>query len=146
MAENRKSFGQKGAVKPAPTILHAPGGLPSGHPGPSPVRKASMTVALLAVGATSMAGGAAYLAHRRSEACRPDAQTPGGRPPECDTRSSGGGYGGSSTHWWGYSSSGSSWSSTGHATSTSSPSGGHASFGGFGATGAGHSGGHGGGA
>jgi hypothetical protein len=145
MADKRKPFGKKGVSRPPPILL-APAGLDGGPPVRSPARKASLTVALFAIGAAAMAGGVAWLSNRDDPACRADAQTPGGRPASCDQRSSSGSHGGSSSsHWYGFSS-GSSSTSSGHVTTTASPSGGHGSFGGFGATGAGHSGGHGSGA
>ena len=138
MATKRNGFGKKGVSRPPPAILNAPSGLSGAPPVRTPARKASVTVALFAVGAAAMAGGVAWMS-REDPACRVDPPPPGGRPANCSARTSSSSHGGSSGRSW-FFSSGSSSSSSGHAT-TASPSGGHGSFGGFGATGAGHSGG-----
>jgi hypothetical protein len=99
----------------------------------------SLSVGLVALGATALLGGNLYESRRRADrvqACREEAGRTGASPAACEQHSSSRSSGGGS-HW--FFSSGSSSSgkvSTGHATP-----GGHASFGGFGATGHAHSGG-----
>ena len=129
MSDSHAPFAKHGASRPPDFITHAPDGLPGGPTPPSPGRKASLAVALVALGAGATALGVSYEGSRRAQACR-DA----GRPPEtCST--SYGGY--SSSHW--YFSSGTSGSGSSSAGQASSS--GHATFGGFGATGAAHAGG-----
>ncbi len=135
MARAQRPFGQRGAA--GPPVLHAPGGLPGGPAPPSKPRKMSLSVGLVALGAMALAGGGLYEAKRRADrdqACREAAIGSGASPAACQTASS---SSGSRSHW--FFSSGSSSSSSTSATHTTP--GGHASFGGFGASGHAHSGG-----
>jgi len=99
----------------------------------------SLSVGLVALGATALAGGGIYEAKRRADreqACREAAIKSGASPSACTTPSSSSSSG-SRSHWFFSGGSSSSSSSTvGHTTP-----GGHASFGGFGAAGHAHSGG-----
>lgn len=143
MARPTKSFGKKNAP-----VLHAPGGLPNAAP-PPPRRKMSMTVGLVSLGATALAGGAWLEArHLRTQAqeCRAQAAQRGLPPENCPTSggSSSSSRGGGGGHaWFSSSGSGSSHSTSDRGGSKSAP---HGTFGGFGHAGAAHSGGHGGGA
>lgn len=143
MAKRPKSTGEAGATKSP--VLHAPGGLPGALP-PSRPRKMSLSVGLLALGATALVGGGIYESKRRADreqACREAALKSGGNPALCQQpRSSGSSSGGHSSTWSSRSSSSSSATplhSSGSSSGTHATSGGHGSFGGFGATGAGHS-------
>ncbi|HMN73332.1 MAG TPA: hypothetical protein PKA55_15840 [Rhodoblastus sp.] len=136
MAGRGKTFGRKNAPPP---VVHAPGGLPNKVAVPTLKRKMSLTVGLVSLGAAAVAGGVVYENRRAAQAeeCRAQAAQRGLPPDNCPTsRSSGGSYrvGG---HSW-YSSSSSSSSS---ATRGSTSHGGHATFGGFGHSGAAHAGG-----
>ncbi|WP_157096253.1 MULTISPECIES: hypothetical protein [unclassified Methylosinus] len=134
----RKEFGRRGMAPPV--VTHAPKGLPGGA-SPSPFRKRSLAIAVIAVGSLSI--GALALMEKPRRDC------PEGADPErqdCSHSSShSSSHGGSGGHSY---SSGSS-SSSSHSSSGESASGhaggsslGHAvSFSGFGGSGAGHGGG-----
>jgi hypothetical protein len=132
----RKEFGRRGVEAP-PVVTNAPQGLPGGH-ALSPARKRSLAIALVALGAGSLGGYAAYEATAPADCPREGEQPAQG---EC-AHKSGGGHGGS------YSSTSRSWffgGSGGHESTGSShagvSSGLHSFFGGFGNTGFGHGGG-----
>lgn len=134
MAKPTKPFGKKNAP-----ILHAPGGLPNAAPPPRR-RKMSMTVGLVSLGATALAGGLWLEArHARTvgDECRAQAAQRGLPPDNCPSGgSSGSSRGGGGGHTWSSSSgSSSSHSTSDHGGSTSAP---HGTFGGFGHAGAAH--------
>lgn len=136
MKKPRPPFGLKNAP---PAVLHAPGGLPNAAP-PTPRRKMSMTVGLVSLGATALAGGAWYEsrhAREQAEACRAQAAQRGLPPDDCPSgRSSSGSHGGGSHGW--FSSSGSSSSPSTSAQHLGASPAGHGAFGGFGHAGAAH--------
>ena len=141
MAKQRKPFGQKNAPPP---VLNAPGGLPDGAPFIHR-RKMSMTVGLVSLGAATLAGGVYYESRHRAaqaEECRAEAARRGLPPDNCPPAQSSSRSHSSGGHSWFWSSGSSHSSSTtgysSHGTSTSS---GHATFGGFGHSGAAHAGG-----
>jgi hypothetical protein len=128
-----KEFGRRGVAAP-PVVTNAPQGLP-GVRALSPARKRSLAIAVVALGAGSLGGFAAYEAAAPAD-CPRDGDPP--QPGEC--RHSSSSHGGSSSR--------SSWffgGSGGHDSSASSHTGGSSSirsfFGGFGHTGFGHGGG-----
>ncbi|ATQ67596.1 MULTISPECIES: hypothetical protein [Methylosinus] len=128
-----KEFGRRGVAAP-PVVTNAPQGLP-GVLALSPARKRSLAIALVALGAGSLGGFAAYEAAAPSD-CPREGDPPQG---EC-AHKSGGGHGGSSSRsGWFFGGSG------GHDSSGSSHTGGSSSirsfFGGFGHMGFGHGGG-----
>ncbi|MBY6241302.1 hypothetical protein [Methylosinus sp. Sm6] len=128
-AGGRKEFGRRGVAAP-PVVTNAPQGLP-GARALSPARKRSLAIALVALGAGSIGGYAAY------ESARGDCPREGGQTPE-DCRRPGGGHGGSFGHGWFFGGSGA------HASSASAhegSSGVRGFFGGFGRMGFGHGGG-----
>ena len=136
VARQGKPFGKKNA----PLVLHAPGGLPDGAP-PPPRRKMSMTVGLVSLGATALAGGAWLEArHLRTQAqeCRAQAAQRGLPPDNCPSEhGSGRSYGGGGHGW--FSSSGSTSSPTTSAQHVGAAPAGHGTVGGFGHAGAAHS-------
>jgi hypothetical protein len=130
-AGGRKEFGRRG-VEPPPVVANAPKGLADAPRGPSLLRKRSLGVALISIGAVSLGGYAAYEATHRECAATGD-------PPQEDCRrSSGASHGGSSGRSWFFGGLGS-----GNSTSAAHEGGSsHSSiFGGFGRMGSFHFGG-----
>lgn len=130
MVKPRKPFGLKNAP---PAVLNAPAGLPNKAAVPSLKRKMSLTVGLVSLGAATVAGGVYYENRRAAQECRTRAAERGLPADNCPTTRSWSASHSSGRSWY---SSGGSWSS-----SSSTPHGGHATFGGFGHAGAAHAGG-----
>jgi hypothetical protein len=126
-----KEFGRRGVAAP-PVVTNAPQGLP-GVRALSPARKRSLAIAVVALGAGSLGGYAAYEAAAPAD-CPRDGDPPQG---EC-AHKSGGGHGGSARGWL-------LGGSGGHDSSDTSRAGGSSGvrsfFGGFGHAGFGHGGG-----
>jgi hypothetical protein len=127
-AGGRKEFGRRG-VEPPPVVANAPKGLPNAPSGPSLLRKRSLGVALISIGAVSLGGYAAY------EAVNRECATTGDPPQEDCRRSHSASHGSSSGRSWFFGGLG---NSSAHASGGSS----HSSiFGGFGRMGSFHFGG-----
>lgn len=136
MAEGgRKEFGRRGVAPPV--VANAPQGL-LGAPRPSPLRKRSLAIALISIGATSIGGYALYESSR-------DCASRGDQPKEDCHRSNGGHGGSGSARGWSFFGSGSSPEPSAHGSSSTAHEGGGSShvsfFGGFGRMGFGHGGG-----